>query len=166
MLQYQISPRTLFSYVKALKVQALFHSSLNEMKAWILYEFDLLHAILCRERGYWFADKLWEISNISVCKKYSTNILLPSLISPSSLMSKQDLSVAFFGKLPGNYSTYSFFIRDSSCKHSSHRANPDSSSSLSTDVAQPIPFMTALFCSWAWSTPINESFLFDFCKAK
>ena len=47
----KISPRTLFSYIKALKVQSLFHSSLNEMKAWILYKIDLLHAISCCKRG-------------------------------------------------------------------------------------------------------------------
>ena len=79
----------------------------------------------------------------------------------SSLHFKGSKASAISGVL-----SYSLTIIDSSCNHSSHRANPDSSSLLSNNEAPPIPFITVLFCSWAWSIPTNENFLFDFWKAK
>ena len=91
----KISPGTLFSYVKALKVQSLFHSSLNEMKAWISYEIDLLHAISCRDRGNIGLQTSFKEFQISHCPTDFQLIhfvfCLASLISPLLLMSKQDL---------------------------------------------------------------------------
>ena len=105
----KISPRALISYVKALKVQSLFHSSLNDMKAWILYEIDLLHAISCHDRVNIGLQTSFEEFQISQCATNFQQIhlvfRLPSLVSPLSLMSQQDLSVALFG-LPGKLSEF------------------------------------------------------------
>ena len=67
------------------------------MKAWILYKIDLLRAISCRDRVNVGLQTNFEEFLISQC---ATNIQLihfmfhvPSLISPSSPMSKQDLSL-------------------------------------------------------------------------
>ena len=81
------------------------------MKAWILHKIDLLHAISCRDIGNVALQTSFEEFQISQC---TTNfqlihfvLRLPSSISPSSLLSKQDLfPVAFFG-LPGKLHEFS-----------------------------------------------------------
>ena len=79
------------------------------MKAWILYEIDLLHAISCHDRVNIGLQTSFEEFQISQCATNFQQIhlvfRLPSLVSPLSLMSQQDLSVALFG-LPGKLNEF------------------------------------------------------------
>ena len=64
---WNVSYRTLFSYVKALTAQSLFHSPLHELNVWILHEINLLHAILFHDRGNIDFQTSFEEFQVSQC---------------------------------------------------------------------------------------------------